>query len=302
MEDLAEKWSNFSLSDTENTGFWHGPSSNCRGPQRVSRSKIRKIRVLFIFDNLNDVDRILQSQPWSFDKYLVMLQRYDTDVLVCDLVFKKALFWVQVHNIPVRFINTKVAEGICDIVSEVQKSTKVVDDDGGYFIRVRVSIDITLPLCRGRVITMENGTLSPDSQQFNSSLKAAPYTAGGKNVIYVPGFYKRRQPNVNSEPPEVVLNHAPAADSSDQGPVREVHPAAVTKKGVEESNGGEEVDMVTEVTESIEGGKLSESNLEPELLPIKDSISNGLSPIKAPVFVGGDINDAIIFKREMLRS
>ena len=172
-----------------------------------------------------------------------MLQRYDTDILVRDLVFTKALFWVQVHNILVRFMNTKVAEGICDIVDEIQKSTKVVDDDGIYFMRVRVSIDITLPLCRGRVITMENGekhwvnfkyerlpnfcfwcgrlnhsdkdctlwieskgTLSPDSQQFNSSLKAAPYMTSGKNVIYIPGFYKRRQPYVNAEPSEVVPN------------------------------------------------------------------------------------------------
>ena len=189
------------------------------------------------------MDQILQSQPWSFDKYLVMLQRYDSDILVRDLVFTKALFWVQVHNLLVRFMNTKVAEGICDIVGEIQKSTKVVDDDGIYFMRVRVSIDITLPLCRGRVITMENGekhwvnfkyerlpnfcfwcgrlnhsdkdctlwieskgTLSPDSQQFNSSLKAAPYMTSGKNVIYIPGFYKRRQPYVNAEPSEVVPN------------------------------------------------------------------------------------------------
>ena len=65
-----------------------------------------------------------------------MLQRYDTDILVRDLVFTKALFWVQVHNNPVRFMNTKVAEGICDIVGDIQKSTKVVDDDGGYFMRV----------------------------------------------------------------------------------------------------------------------------------------------------------------------
>ena len=138
---------------------------------------------------------------------------------------------MQVHNILVRFMNTKVAEGICDIVGKMQKSTKVVDDDGGYFIRVQVSIDITLPLCQGRVITMKNGekhwvnfkykrllnfcfwcgrlnhnnkdcslwieskgTLSPDSQQFNSSLRAALYMADGKNVIYVPGFYERRQP------------------------------------------------------------------------------------------------------------
>ena len=56
-----------------------------------------------------------------------------------------------------RFMNTKVAEGICDTVGVVQKSSKAVDDEGGYFIRVRVSINITFPLCRGRVITLENG-------------------------------------------------------------------------------------------------------------------------------------------------
>nr|POF07440.1 hypothetical protein CFP56_29206 [Quercus suber] len=64
----------------------------------------------------------------------------------------------------------------------------------------------------------------------------------------------------------------------------------ITKNGVEGSNGGEEVDMVTEVTESIEGGRLSESNLEPKLSPIKDLISNGLSPIKALVIVGKEFN------------
>lgn len=78
------------------------------------------------------------------------------DVSVRDLVFTKALFWVQVHNILVRFMNTKEAKDICDIVGTMQKSTKAVDDEGGYFIQVRFSINITLPLCRGRVIAMDN--------------------------------------------------------------------------------------------------------------------------------------------------
>ena len=62
-------------------------------------------RVLFVFDNLGDVYRILQNQPWSFDKHLVMLQRYNSDVPICDLIFKTTLFWVQVHNILVRYMN-----------------------------------------------------------------------------------------------------------------------------------------------------------------------------------------------------
>ena len=75
--------------------------------------------MLFVFDNLGDVDRILKNQPWSFDKLLVMLQRYNSDIPVRDLVFKTTLFWVQVHDILVRFMTRKVAEEICDTIGEV---------------------------------------------------------------------------------------------------------------------------------------------------------------------------------------
>ena len=113
--------------------------------------------MLFVFDNLGDMDRILKNQAWSFDKLLVMLQRYNSDIPVRDLVFKTTLFWVQVHDIPVRFMTRKVAEEICDTIGEVQKSIGAIDDEGGHFIRVHVLIDISLPLCRGRLITTENG-------------------------------------------------------------------------------------------------------------------------------------------------
>nr|POE90717.1 hypothetical protein CFP56_72013 [Quercus suber] len=105
------------------------------------------------------------------------------------------------------------------------------------------------------------------------------------------------QDDMCSKPSEVVPNQAPVVELSEQGPAREVQPATVTKNGVEGSNGGEEADLVTDVTESNEGGRLSESNLEPELLPINDPISNGLSPIKAPLIVGKEVN-AMSLNRE----
>ena len=52
----------------------------------------------------------------------------------------------------------EVAENICDIIGEVHKSANAITDEGGHFIQVRVMIDITLPLCKGRVITLENGS------------------------------------------------------------------------------------------------------------------------------------------------
>ena len=45
-------------------------------------------------------------------------------------------------------------------MGEVQKSIGAVDEDGGNFFRVRVLVDITLPLCRGRVISLLNGSNS----------------------------------------------------------------------------------------------------------------------------------------------
>ena len=32
-----------------------------------------------------------------------------------------------------------------------------MDDEGGHFMRVRVTLDLTLPLCQGRVITLAVG-------------------------------------------------------------------------------------------------------------------------------------------------
>ena len=92
--------------------------------------------MLFVFDNPNDIERILKNQPWSFDKHLVMLQRYSTDCPMRDLVFSKTLSWVQVHDIPIRYMMKEVAENICDIFGEVQKLAIVVTDEGGHFIRI----------------------------------------------------------------------------------------------------------------------------------------------------------------------
>ena len=50
----------------------------------------------------------------------------------------------------------EVVENICETVREVQKSAKAVNEEGDYFVRVRVKVDITMPLCRGTIITLEN--------------------------------------------------------------------------------------------------------------------------------------------------
>ena len=94
--------------------------------------------VPFVFNNSLDVERIIENQPWSFDKHLVVLQTLEEFSKLKDLVFDKALFRVQVHDI---------AESIWETIGEVRRSPESIDDDGGNFIREHFTVDTTLPLC-----------------------------------------------------------------------------------------------------------------------------------------------------------
>ena len=75
--------------------------------------------MLFVFDNKDEVEKILASEPWSFDRHLVVLQKMDNTVPVQDLAINKVSLWVQVHNIQFSFLNRGVAEELCEVVGEV---------------------------------------------------------------------------------------------------------------------------------------------------------------------------------------
>lgn len=72
------------------------------------------------------------DKPWSFDKHPVILQRYDKDM--GDLKFDRVFFWVQVRDIPIRFMRTEVAKGTCDTIGEVSRSIGTESEEGGSFM------------------------------------------------------------------------------------------------------------------------------------------------------------------------
>ncbi|XP_075663236.1 uncharacterized protein LOC142632780 [Castanea sativa] len=98
-------------------------------------------KLLFIIDNKLDAERVLQNEPWSFDKHLIVFQCYNKDTVLEDYNVNEASLWVQVHNIPIGYMDRETTEEICSIVGKVVKTEGSKDSGGDSFIRVRVNVD-----------------------------------------------------------------------------------------------------------------------------------------------------------------
>ena len=131
MEDLSKQWSCLSLSEREGDDisfkkdrrwqefiivalFLTRRALNMDAISRTFKPLWRshngfKIsnegghKVLFVFDKEEEVDRIMSTRPWSFNKSLVVLQWYERHSALEDLSFDKFAFWVQVQNIPISY-------------------------------------------------------------------------------------------------------------------------------------------------------------------------------------------------------
>ena len=258
VEDLTTNWNRLTLSDKEGPGcsldeelsspefiiatkFLTKRTLNIDAIAKTftplwrskNRFKVRNVgdhKVLFVFDNKAEADKVIHSEPWTFDKHLIVMERYDTTSSLDDLTLDKTTFWVQVHGLPIKFMNVKAAEKICEVLGTVIPTANQAEAEGGNFIRVRVAMDITGPLCRGRLVTIggnkqiwisfkyerlpnicywcgcfdhddkdceiwlnNEGSLTSEMRQFGPNLRAAPFSQSRKHVIAVPGFYRPRQ-------------------------------------------------------------------------------------------------------------
>ena len=57
-----------------------------------------------------DMDKVLTEEPWSFDRHLVVFERYDGSVPIQELNFCSTSFWVQIHDLPYSYLNIETAQ------------------------------------------------------------------------------------------------------------------------------------------------------------------------------------------------
>ena len=110
--------------------------------------------LLFVFELETDAEQVLATELWSFNKHVVLFQCYDYSIPTKNLRFTSMKFWIQMHGLPVSLLNSETAMELGEKIGIVL-STKHSDEMiGGDFIRVRVEVDVTKPLCRGRRVAL----------------------------------------------------------------------------------------------------------------------------------------------------
>lgn len=100
--------------------------------------------LFFDFEEEEEAENIIASEPWTFDRNLVLLQCYNKKIPIQDLVFNRVSLWVQVYDILVGFFRRDVGEELCKVIGMVYKSTDFSKMEGGNFLRVRVNVDVSI--------------------------------------------------------------------------------------------------------------------------------------------------------------
>ncbi|XP_040992702.1 uncharacterized protein LOC121239512 [Juglans microcarpa x Juglans regia] len=123
---------------------------------RIVFNEVGHNRFIIEFHKEVDIERVLKGIPWSFDKHLICVQDFDSSTPPTEINFTHEPFWIQLHGMPLAAMNIEGGESIGASVGEV--ITVDVDGEGiewGKFLRIRLNMDITKPLARGRLIRMD---------------------------------------------------------------------------------------------------------------------------------------------------
>lgn len=113
-------------------------------------------KVLFQFGLKEDLDKVLLLGPWSFDKYILILHKLEAGETVTKVKFDSVSFWVQVHGLLIMYQIKDAGLLIGRTMGKVEKVD--VNDKGfcmGSHMRVRVMMDVSAPLCRGRLVRLD---------------------------------------------------------------------------------------------------------------------------------------------------
>ncbi|KAF7143851.1 hypothetical protein RHSIM_Rhsim05G0174100 [Rhododendron simsii] len=111
----------------------------------------------FIFGKESDLLRVISGGPWLYNNHLIVLHRWEEGVKPEQINFSYSSFWIQLRALPLEFMSVEVGKKMMVGFGEVlEVMLGQLHGNQGRCIRVKVELDITKPIPRGkRVCTAE---------------------------------------------------------------------------------------------------------------------------------------------------
>lgn len=73
------------------------------------------------FQDRSNLKKGQDSQPWSFDSYLLCITSFNRNLVPQYLPFNKEFFWIQFHQLLLGMMNYKYGKFIKKILGEVKE-------------------------------------------------------------------------------------------------------------------------------------------------------------------------------------
>ncbi|KAJ1382959.1 Zinc finger, CCHC-type [Sesbania bispinosa] len=106
---------------------------------------------LFQFQEAKQAKKVLEDGPWYVMGHLLSLQTWVPEVSVFEVNYDYVSFWIQLHGLPLEYMNTRNAIKVAKLLGEVVsvENTLVEGHLLRPFMRVRVQVNIKKPLVTG---------------------------------------------------------------------------------------------------------------------------------------------------------
>jgi hypothetical protein len=111
---------------------------------------------LFEFEDVDDMRSVLGGRPWSFDRQMLVVKEFDGMTPASQIDFNYSPFWVQIHDMPLLCMTKGIGSKIGESMGRFLDIDLAGDGAGwGRCLRIRVEIDLSKPLERGRALNLK---------------------------------------------------------------------------------------------------------------------------------------------------
>nr|POE95754.1 hypothetical protein CFP56_43432 [Quercus suber] len=153
----------------------------------IGELKIRDVGdniLLFEFKDILDLERVLEFEPWSYDKHLVIFQKAIDAESAPLLDYSFTTFWMQIHNIPPDLVTQETSESIGSTLGSGAGSRPGGQQNKG--------VDHGDRECEVWLRSM--GQLRREDQQYGDWLRVDTFQATRKTVVVISSMARNQAP------------------------------------------------------------------------------------------------------------